>query len=97
MARGLLFDVQNPYDKATNAMGGASQSYASMQRGGETKTEPIKSIGGGIGAAATGLTTAAAVGTGLSTIGATAAAGAVGGPVGLAIGTVLGLASYLFG
>lgn len=83
------FEVQNPFDKAQQAMQGSAQTAASMQK----KTpQPEKSVGGAGMAAMGGAGTMAGIGAAL---GEGAAAGAIGGPWGLAIGAGVGLLSYL--
>jgi hypothetical protein len=95
MARGLLFDVQNPATLAMNQLGGASQSYAAMTKKGTTQTtEPIKSTGEGLMYGVGGALAASGIGSALTSAGAEAAGGAVGGPWGMAAGAAIGLLSY---
>jgi hypothetical protein len=77
-----LYQVENPYNKATSAMQGAAGSYANMQQKPYT---PPKTVGGGIMSAGTGAMGGAMAG---------AAMGAGGGPWGAAIGAGVGLLGY---
>lgn len=84
-----LYQVENPYNKATSAMQGAAGSYANMQQKPYT---PPKTVGGGIMTAGMGAMAGASL---ASTIGGTAANGAaVGGPMGAGIGAGVGLLGY---
>lgn len=76
-----LYQVENPYNKATSAMQGAAGSYANMQQKPYT---PPKTVGGGIMSAGMG----AMGGAGLaSTL-------AMSTPHGAAIGAGVGLLGY---
>ena len=87
-----LYNVENPYSKATNVLSQASNTYASMDKKKEVDA-PGKTVGGGIMSGLGGAMAGAEIGGLMAEPGATGLA-AIGGPVPLAIGAGVGLLSY---
>jgi hypothetical protein len=102
MASRGLFQVENPYSRATTTMAQASGSMGLQRPDSKTETEVEKTAGGGIAAGATGAASGAMIGTALAGSGTTAAGAAAGGAAsgsyagwwGAAIGAVIGLLAY---
>ena len=82
-----LFNVENPYTKASTTMSQASGSYAAMDK---ARTEELlgKTAGGALLNTAGGASLGASVGAGMTT-------GSAGGWWGAGIGALVGLGSYL--
>ena len=102
MTRGLFYDVENPYSKATGLMGDASQSYASMTRKDPNANQTEPTVGGaimsGLGAANTAATIGEMAMAGPVSVSGAATAGIAG--LGLmpvaGIGALVGIGAYLF-
>lgn len=78
--------------RSQQAMGGASNSYASMMK---EQPQPEKTAGGALASGAAMGMAGMQVGGMLSAEGALLAGSAMAGPVGLGVGAAVGMAAYL--
>lgn len=92
-----LYKVESPYKLASATMEKAAGTFGRMQAGSKTTIEPpSKTAGGGIMAAAGGVSAGAMIGSAMAAEGAVGLA-ALGGPIPMAIGGAVLLGAYLFG